>query len=218
MLRVATATALGGLAFTANAVPVTTLGFAGLNYNESITKQVACVTISATGGINEAWVYDTSTHGRVPDLSGPFTEIHSGGLTTINPGNVLIVQENHNTAPDDNAGGGTVRLEFEAAIKLLSIDVFDINTRSSIQLFGETGAIIGSVYDLGDSETNASPNEFEHILFGENGVAGVKSMEVYLSQPGAIDNVSYVPLPAAAWLFGSVPPDLSGIVRRRKAS
>lgn len=189
----------------------------------AITTQIPGVTISASGGTNQAWIYNTGPNGDTadPDLAGPFTNINDA-LVSVSPGNVLIVQEldsvDSDPGPDDNGGGGTLSLSFENAVTMLSMDVFDMKAGSKIQLFSDESFVtqIGMDFITANSDTNNAPNFYEQIVFGIGGTAGVKGLRVIMEGSGAIDNVSYVPLPAAAWLFGSALLGLVGVSRRKK--
>jgi hypothetical protein len=71
-------------------------------------------------------------------------------------------------------------------------------------------------YDLQDTDTNSSPNFFERVFFNGNiGISNVSSIEINFSKSGAIDNVATVPMPAAAWLFGSGLIGLATLKRRK---
>jgi hypothetical protein len=86
---------------------------------------------------------------------------------------------------------------------------------STVQLLGAGGTDLGT-FALQNTDTDTSPNFFERVFFnGAAGIAGVKTIEVSLSRSGAIDNVATVPLPAAAWLFGSGLIGLAALKRRK---
>lgn len=212
---------LSSLALSAFAVSAqSAIDFEGLPVGTgvAITNQISGVTVSATGGIGQAYVYDTTSNGADPDLTGPFTNIADPGGDKLTAGLVLIVQENNNNTPDDNAGGGTLKLDFANPTTAISIDVFDMDDGSTVKLFDTAGTELGN-YALQNTDTNSTPNFFERVLFnGAAGIAGVKSIEVSLSRSGAIDNVATVPLPAAAWLFGSGLIGLASLVRRKQTA
>lgn len=196
-------------------VAAATLTFEGLPADTSITNQIPGVTISASGGIGEAWVYNTAVVGADPDLTAPHTEI-SGGPTLNNTGNILIVQENAGPPPDDAGAGGSLYLVFDSAVTLQSIDVFDMAAGSKINLFSDAArtALIASI-NLLETDTSGPPNFYQHLVFGTD-ATNVRAMEVMMMNSGGIDNLTYVPLPAAAWLFGSAILGLTIVSRRRK--
>lgn len=194
-----------------------TIDFEGLPTQTSITNQISGVTISASSGIGEAWVYNTASDTADPDLASPFSEI--GGGPDLSPGNILIVQENPLPGPpDDNGGGGTLSFSFSTSVQMVSIDVFDMELGSNIQLFSDAAFTnqIGSNFVLGKSDTgdNQFPNLYEHVVFGN--VSGVQSMRVNMAGSGGVDNISTVPLPAAVWLFGSSLLGLVCVARRKR--
>ncbi len=216
MKTILSSIALSALAVSAQAG----IDFEGLEVGTgvAITKQIPGVTIGAAGGTGQAFVYDTTLNGADPDLSGPFTNINDQTGDKLTAGLVLIVQENTNNIPDDNASGGTLTLTFDKPTTAISIDVFDIDDGSTVQLFGASGTGLGT-YALQNTDTNASPNFFERVLFnGAAGIAGVKTIEVSLSKSGAIDNVATVPLPAAAWLLGSGLIAFATLMRRKTST
>jgi hypothetical protein len=73
------------------------------------------------------------------------------------------------------------------------------------------GQATAEVIDFNDP-TN---NKYEAPTF--TGAAGVSKMEVTLTDSGAIDDITVVPVPAAAWLFGSALLGAIGIGSRRRA-
>lgn len=195
----------------------------GLPVGTSITNQIPGVSISASGGIDEAWLFDTAAPtGGDTDLQGPFIEI--GGGPNISPGNVLIVQENPGVVPDDlGSAGGMFNIEFDVATTLFSIDFFDMEAGTTIQLFSDDFLTqIGASFLTGDSDTGNNPNdnEAEHLVFIDAaGVSGVKSIKITLAGSGAIDNIVHrvsVPLPATLWLFGAGFAGFAGLSYRRR--
>ena len=214
MKRILSGLALSAVAFSAQAA----MDFEGLPVGTgvAITSQIPGVTISATGGQNKAFVYDTTQNGADPDLTGPFINVDDPNGARLNAGLVLIIQENNRNTPDDNAGGGTLTLDFDKPTTAISIDVFDVDPRSTVKLFDAAGSELGN-YGLQDTDTNSSPNFFERVFFNGNiGISNVSSIQVNFSRSGAIDNVATVPLPAAAWLFGSGLIGLATLKRRKK--
>lgn len=212
---------LSSLALSAFAVSAqSAIDFEGLpeGTGVAISNQISGVTVSATGGIGKAFVYDTTSNGADPDLTGPFTNIDEPGAGKLTAGLVLIVQENNSNTPDDNAGGGSLTLAFARPTTAISIDVFDMDDGSTVKLFDTDNNELGN-YALQNTDTDSTPNFFERVFFnGATGVAAVKFIEVSLSRSGAIDNVATVPLPAAAWLLGSGLIGLASLIRRKNGS
>jgi len=209
-------------------------GFSNGDYVYSIGSGFYSASVSATGGIGKARIFDSYYQNDDPDLQGPDFEDNKGATKTL--GNLLIIQEEYkegsnpqqnDTQPDDNARGGTITIDFDNLVTLLSIDVIDMPFTDNdpdkyfkADLFGMDG-LIDSWTNTYSSETsgNEDSNMFETIVFSElYGISGVTRMELTLGHSGAIDNivVSSVPLPAAAWLFGSALLGFVGIRRFKK--
>ncbi|MEM8555427.1 MAG: hypothetical protein AAGF71_11460 [Pseudomonadota bacterium] len=104
------------------------IGFEGFRNGAQVTKMTVDgvgVTVSATGGIGEAWIFDSSKlQGGDPDLKGPFRNAYRP-WRKHDPGNLLIIQENKHGAPDDNARGGTITFQFDRAVNVLGFKLFD---------------------------------------------------------------------------------------------
>ncbi|MEL6681628.1 MAG: PEP-CTERM sorting domain-containing protein [Pseudomonadota bacterium] len=157
-------------------------------------------TVTANGrsssSPDEAWIFDTSLENtRDPDLEAPFT---SDGVTyDIHTGNALIIQENPNTAADDDGRGGWIRFTFSQAITFLGFDFLDdgnVVVRDNNNNAASVGTQRGSAFDNYFTPsgllnwTNVTQLTFN---FGRDS--------------GAIDNISYevapVPLPASLLLL-----------------
>ncbi|MEM7491080.1 MAG: hypothetical protein AAF390_18355, partial [Pseudomonadota bacterium] len=92
----------------------------------SSTDGTLTAAISATGGSDEALVFDTTLTGTAdPDLEGPFRPVDSDEAPSFDPGGVLIIQETAGGAPDDNAGGGSVTFEFSSVLDFVSFNIID---------------------------------------------------------------------------------------------
>lgn len=188
-------------------------------------------------GPDAAVVFDTgSPTGGDTDLAAPFSSPRFPGLSDdYDPGNVLILQERIDcdfstgfcAEPDDQAGSraGELFFLFAEPVKLTSIDFFDFNwteTRrgrhNRIHLLDEHGADLlrphpRVPYTGGD-------NTWGRLEFGVEGVVGIV---IELDGSGAVDNIAYedsyvVPVPAAAWLFGSGLIGLVAVSRRQIAA
>jgi hypothetical protein len=197
----------------AQATMLTVLDFEGFGAGRIIDDQYAGVTISARNngsGPDVAVTFDTDNPtGGDTDLAAPF--FTGPGVEPYFPGNVLIIQERNDcnastyATPDDERDGGTFSFVFDTPVTLESVDFFDIeiyednnNPDSEIHLF-----------DASDDEIQ-SGSFFLPFTGGDNtwatrgfGVEGVKRLEIEFKGSGAIDNVSYtpVPLPGALLLF-----------------
>lgn len=187
---------------------------------------VSAVNLSA--GPDVAVIFDTNmVTGGDPDLGAPFSSLNPALDQNYMPGNVLIIQERTNcdqftcSVPDDEGSrpAGEFEFIFNSAITLQSIDFFDIE-------FNENNNDPDSeirLYDSADNEifvdtfyvpNTGGDNMWNQLVFGD--ITGVKRIVIEMNGSGAIDNLTYVPIPAAAWLFGSALLGL-GWLRRRQS-
>ena len=181
-------------------------------------------TISATGGIGEAVVFDTSATGTAdPDLEGPF-RLEGGvpGTGTTTPGGVLIIQENDlaSGGPDDTASGGSISFAFDQAIDFTGFSIFDgaTITVSSSSVAGS------SVFSVGEP-VNEGPGNRVFNTFSTAGLFdGVSDLTFAFEGSGAIDSllvapvagVSPIPVPAALPLLLAGLGGLGLVSRRRR--
>ena len=206
------------------------------------------VDISATNNAKSfdyAVAFDSTTPANLTtddDLLSPFTFSHAqdmdGNILSgyqsgdqndgVNPGNILIIQENDAGCSDgvcddpddegirygtDNATG-YFTFDFDIPIFLKSIDFFDIETeedgrfpRDQITLTTVGGNVISYAPDTGGD------NRFAQVAFN---VAGVTSMQINLGGSGAIDNIRgsrEVPVP---FTLALIMLGLAGLVGNRK--
>lgn len=222
-----------GLLFSAAASAVT-LDFEGFAHGQVMDDEyeaVRGVQIYATDRAQNEWrkavIFDTrlpSTDGdgdgdSDPDLKAPFAG-NPSSLGPANPGNVLIIQENTNGCgdgicnhPDDHSGGGMLIFQFDSAVAVQSLDIFDTEEAGGKLLFAD---MKGDVFKSIDIPVIGN-GEWQQILFnGGKGIEGVYYFAVKLKGSGAIDNLTYVPVPASVWLFGSALAFLGA--RRRRAA
>jgi len=197
-------------------------GFAaGQIIDDEYAPDVLISGINLSTGPDVALIFDTTDlnpAGGDYDLVGPFGTNNPALNGNFEPGNVLIIQERNDCdfqagfcrTPDDEGSrpGGEFEFVFSTDIVLESLDFFDIeavednnNPNSQIRL-----------YDSADNEIMAGmffvpgtggDNKWNQLDFGS--VSGVRRIVVELNGSGAIDNLTYqvIPIPAAAWLFGS---------------
>ena len=188
---------------------------------------VGAVNLSA--GPDVAIIFDTSSPtGGDPDLGAPFSSLNSSLDQAFEPGNVLIIQERNNcnlttgfcSVPDDEGSrpAGVFEFVFNSPIVLQSLDFFDIefnennnNPNSQVRLFdaSDTELLPGAFF----VPNTGGDNMWNQLVFGD--VAGVKRIVIEMDGSGAIDNLTFVPVPAAVWLFGSALMGL-GWLRKRK--
>lgn len=184
------------------------------------------VSISAINfgvGPDHAVVFDSNNPtGGDSDLAAPF---HNPDLGASMPGNLLILQENHDcdaftcTTPDDEAGrpAGQFLITFADGVLLRSIDFFDVegieaSPQYAIELYDGENNRIPTTFYVPDT---GGDNMWAQVLFD---VEGVHSMVINMGGSGAIDNLTFetrvVPVPAALPLFLSALASF-GFARRR---
>jgi hypothetical protein len=118
--------------------------FEGFAAGTVITTQIPGMTISATGGVGKAMIFDSA----VP--TGGDTDLKTPGYhasNTVALGKVLVIAENNST-PDDNATGGTLRFQFAEAQSVTSVRLLDIE---------ETGGTITAIRANGTSVVKSIP-------------------------------------------------------------
>ena len=188
------------------------------------------MAVNLSSGPNAAIIFDTnSPTGGDLDLAAPFSSANPSLSDNYSPGNVLIIQETNDcnfvtgfcTIPDDEGSSpaGEIEFVFASPVTLQSIDFFDIEFNednndpdSEIHLFdANDNEIMAGMFFVPNT---GGDNMWDQLSF--NSVQGVKRLVIELNGSGAIDNVTYVPVPAAVWLFGSAL-GLLGWIRRRTA-
>jgi len=221
-LLLLTVVVFGGLMGTQAAAAIS-INFDGFANGQIIDSEVPGVVISADnmgGGPDLAVIFDERiVQGGDPDLNG-------GGCIPGDPANIcdgtwavgnlapntvlnnlLIVQENGvnqggfiSTVPDDEAGGGTLKFDFQECIKSFGMDAIDAEGME------ETPGSFGSIsFRLNNVEV--ATRDFENLvavnLFGDNSanrfapitsaVLGTTFDEVWVIHDGsgAVDNIEY---------------------------
>lgn len=220
--------AMAGLAMTGQAAAAV-IDFESFSDAEYVNQVPGVASIKVTrGGIKKARIYDTNVgHRTDKDLNYGnvgFTSLTTGE-TGVDLGNVLIIQESDKDTPDDFWNGGRLVFTFDQPLTLNSVDILDANTETvRIDLYGVGNSLLGRFYTSENGDTDGDPNVanlFETISFTNGGmsIAGVTKMKIISNTSFAVDNINYVvPIPAAAWLFGSALLGLVGVGRLRKGS
>jgi len=210
---------------SAQSASAAVLDFEGFDPGRIIDNEYAPdVRINAINlglGPDIALIFDTTDQnpaGEDFDLVGPFDSVNSALPGEYNPGNVLIIQERHDCdleagfcqTPDDEGSrpAGEFEFLFSADVILETIDFFDIeleenngDPNSQIHLYdAQGGEIMAGVFYV---PSTGGDNRWNQLDF--ESISGVRRIVIEMNGSGAIDNLAYqvVPVPAAAWLFGS---------------
>lgn len=147
-----------------------------------------------------------------PDLEAPFT---TGGLS-LNPGNVLIIQEPGSGIPDDNATGGFIDFIFSSTV------LFSGFTGLDDANFRVTGN--GDTIAIGAPGQFRVPNDNGFGVFALGTPVAVDSLRFrFQGASGAIDDLTFiapdiapVPVPAALPLLLAGIGGLAVMKRRQK--
>jgi hypothetical protein len=164
-----------------------------------------------------------------PDLIAPFYDSAYRPTETnaISPGIVAIIRDNKTNQLSDRAGGGTIRIEFAAPVFFKSAQILDTSLDKGGPVFfkffngtgfADRGTVIESVTAQRDADSDRAPNWYENLSFDFGAIGAVQYVEVDMTGvSGALSeiHVSPVPIPAAAWLFGSALVGMAGIGYRR---
>jgi Ca2+-binding RTX toxin-like protein len=146
---------------------------AGTIINGQYTAQG--VTISSANGYNPPMIFDTA------HPTGGDTD-----LATSNLGNVLILSEDGDSSdPDDNAGGGTFRFDFDGEVTVDSITLLDVEEGAWIKVFDEHGRLLEQI----DARTADNGQLTVNI-----DTPGAAFMTIQLAGSGAVDNLKFTPV------------------------
>ncbi|MFK7828632.1 MAG: MYXO-CTERM sorting domain-containing protein [Congregibacter sp.] len=244
-----------------NALAFQTLDFEDLENgqivdDEYVSQGVTVSTFNANRDFNFGVVFDTRLDGTSDaDLEAPFHDfvesdfssssdadrrsfagdVRDGNNGVINPGNILVVQENNDGCgdgicddPDDEANrpNGWFNFSFDTPVFLSSIDFFDVeseenNPSNQITLTTTTGAEVfftpntGGNFNYSGTAYNGpgAYNSWDRTFFN---VAEVTMIRINMGGSGGIDNIRFskdVPAPAPLALLA-----LGLLLARRKGS
>ena len=139
------------------------------------------VTISASGGSNEAMIFDSANPtGGDKDLRTPGYGINN----TTAQGNILIISEDGDSSdPDDNAHGGTITFDFDDAVNINALSFVDIE---------ENGGKVFTTDANGNVTTTLIPgvgdNSFQTLSINDDDVV---KLEVDLAGSGSISSLDF---------------------------
>ena len=195
------------------------------------------LTLSSTGGSGLS-VFDSTPGGVNAGAEDKDLLVGLGNLLIIQDSNEPDITGGFFDTPDDDAGNGTITFDFLAPVQMPSIDLVDIDSSVMITVTLTDGEGDTRTYDVPngwtfDIQANPASDGFATLDLtslapqaGETAVlatatedasfdlAGVVSMEVASTGSFAVDNVKFVPTPAAAALLTA-----AGLLsfRRRRA-
>ncbi|MEL6451338.1 MAG: Hint domain-containing protein [Pseudomonadota bacterium] len=151
------------------------------------------VTISATGGSGKAMIFDTAH---------PTGNDHD--LATTNLNKALIISEDGDSHdPDDEAGGGTLRFDFDDPSSINRLTFLDIEEGAKVKFFDADGHLIKTV-DVHKTDDNGQ-------IIVDFDVDDVARMDVVLHGSGAIDNLVFAPTTGDGIVEGDNGDDLIDI-------
>lgn len=193
--------------------------FASGDIVTSFSKAGITGTVSATGGSNQAMIFDSRVEtGEDSDLVAPFYKFFdangvadtSRGTTT--PRNILIISEDGDQDdPDDNGSGGTITFTFDQLVDFTGFRVFD-----DVDDFVVTS-------NLGQTSTPISLDHDNQWANVRTNFIGISSLTFdFGSASGAIDNLKIeltpVPVPGAFPLLLAGMGAMGMMSRRKKAN
>ncbi|MFQ5643500.1 MAG: VPLPA-CTERM sorting domain-containing protein [Thiogranum sp.] len=235
MLSAAVVAAMGGVSFSASAALTSS---ATLDFTLGSIETVACnygttppcnkASYGITDMVGSYFVMDTNSNGVEPNEKtaiGSFNGIHIG--TTQLAGGSHTGSINGSESPDiDNPWtffGGTGMHQTTGPTSVASEDGngnATLNLAWSVAWNGLTNIPMVATSPVAISCSTASCSDSSlYTLDATYHVAGAgfTSVAYTLHLEGHITSTSAVPVPAAAWLFGSGLMGLAGVARRRKS-
>ena len=158
---------------------IRTLDFNAFTAGTVIDDEYAAmgVTVSASGGSNQAMIFDSSNPtGGDEDLASDTLE-----------GLLIISEDGDSSDPDDNAEGGSIFFDFDDLVRLKGLTFKDIEETSGegtrMVFYDADGNVIDNHY--------VSPTGDGGERFVQLAVQGVSRFEVRFEGSGAIDNLIF---------------------------
>lgn len=202
------------------AASASVIDFEGLSNGAEVnsvtsTDGLVSATVKATARLRDrsfvastARIFDSELDSTFdPDLEAPFM---TGGLS-LNPGNVLIIQEPGSAIPDDNATGGFIDFAFANTVLFSGFTgLDDANFRVTAN---------GDSIELGSFRV---PNDNGFGVFSLASAVAVDSLRFrFQGASGAIDDLTFdtiapIPVPAALPLMLAGLGGLGYMKRRQK--
>lgn len=137
----------------------------------------------------------------------------------VGSGNAIVINEIPNPPPDDDANGGTLNFSgFSRSFTLLSFDIIDLEEGESVNVWSGLNGSGDNLGSFAGSIDGADPNTTVAVTFADlvPDATGLTEFSLVIDGTVAIDNVSYVPLPAAAWMFIAGLAGVAGVVRHQR--
>lgn len=152
-------------------------------------------TVGNSGEARELMIFDgTCGGGPASNCSGEDLDLYFPNF-----GNFLIISEDNNFLdPDDNALGGDIVFSFDSLVSNISIDVLDVENGGPMDNW--VSAILDGV-EVSRIFVSSLDNAFDTAIFATDLVAD--QIIIHLHGSGAVDNLSFtpIPIPAALLLF-----------------
>lgn len=171
------------------------------------------VTASAISNpTNKLALFDAECGGAPSGCSGNDPDLFKPGQ-----GNVLIIQENHGSEPDDDAGGGTFVFDFLLPVLLNSITLLDWDRGNlTLDFLFNDGSTDSTVFSSPHGE-----NALGTLLFPSLGEKNLVQLKLTTRDSLAVAELDVTPVPvpgALPLLIGGLGAlALAGRRRRRRA-
>ncbi|MEO1090829.1 MAG: hypothetical protein AAFX81_09365 [Pseudomonadota bacterium] len=161
---------------------------------------------------NELRVYPTDgSGGRDGDLEYP-----------VGQGNALILQSRPGRAPNDDANGGTLTIDFAQPTDLVEITLFDFERGEFVEFYNGAvgganliGRVDGTAREFSNNaQTDAATVTVAFAALANAGLAqGITQLTILTDASTAFDDLVVTPIPGAAVLLGTA---LAGLAWRRR--